>query len=106
MILYTHIKTKIDDRKVGIKSMALVLGEDTSKIVWRLYVFAIVIIGIVSLNAHMNFIFYLFAAMGAYHLYWQTETLDIHNPKDCHNKFKSNVQFAVIILVGILLGRI
>ena len=103
--IYAH-QDKIDDQKIGIKSMALVLGEDTSKIVWRLYIFAIVIIGIVSLNAHMNFIFYLFATMGAYHLYWQTETLDIHNPKDCNNKFKSNVQFAVIILIGILVGRL
>ncbi len=103
--IYAH-QDKEDDLAAGVMSLAIKLGVDTKKVIWKLYLITIVLLAITGMNSHMNFMFYLATAVGAYHLYWQVETLDINNPKDCHNKFKSNVQFAVIILVGILVGRV
>lgn len=103
--IYAH-QDKKDDLAAGIMSLAIKLGVDTKKVMWKLYLITIILLGITGMNSHMNFLFYIATAIGAYHLYWQVETLDINNPKDCHNKFKSNVQFAVIILLGILVGRI
>ncbi len=103
--IYAH-QDKEDDLAAGVMSLAIKLGVDTKRVIWKFYLITIILIAITGMNSHMNFMFYLATAVGAYHLYWQVETLDINDPKSCQNKFKSNVQFALIILIGILLGRI
>jgi 4-hydroxybenzoate polyprenyltransferase len=44
--------------------------------------------------------------VAGYHLYWQTEDVDIADPDDCSHKFRSNVEFAFLVFVAILVGRI
>jgi 4-hydroxybenzoate polyprenyl transferase len=100
------LQDKKDDSNAGIKSMSLLFGEATPKLVWRLYLAALLLIAITGLNAHMNLLFYVFLLAGGYQLYWQTETLKVNSPNDCLNKFKSNAQFGLILLIGILVGRI
>lgn len=103
--IYAH-QDRTDDVLLGLKSTAIKFGENTPLFVWRMYQVAITAICIVGLALHMNIIFYAFMGIAAYHLYWQTETLDIHDAKSCGIKFKSNIEFGVIVLLGILLGHI
>jgi len=103
--IYGHQDIK-DDLKVGIKSLSIYLGDRTPEICWKLYLATSVLILIVGLTSYMNILFYLISALGVYQLYWQTETLDINDPKDCAAKFKSNVIFGLIIFAAILIGRI
>lgn len=102
--VYAHQDIK-DDIKAGVKSMAILLGDKTLEIVWRLYQAVGLLLFLTGINMHMNIFYYLIGAFGVYHLYWQTETLDINNPKDCADKFKSNVHFGLIILCAIIIGK-
>jgi 4-hydroxybenzoate polyprenyltransferase len=102
--IYAHQDIK-DDKKAGVKSLAILLGDRTVEVVWKMYQVLALILFIVGLNMHMGILFYLIAAFGAYHLYWQTETLDIKDPKSCAEKFNSNVHFGMIILAAIVIGR-
>ncbi|MFI4983596.1 MAG: 4-hydroxybenzoate octaprenyltransferase [Rickettsiales bacterium] len=95
-----------DDIEAGVKSMAIYLQESAPAAIWKMYLTTILCIVATGLNMHMNILFYLITCIGAYQLYWQIETLDIYNKKDCAAKFRSNVDFGLIILVGILVGRI
>lgn len=95
-----------DDRKAGVKSMALYLEEDAGPAIWKIYVVTLLCIVMTGLNMHMNILFYLFMCIAAYQLYWQIETLDTSNKKDCAAKFFSNVHFGLIVLAAIIIGRI
>ena len=102
--IYAH-QDREDDIKLGLKSTALKFGDNTADIVWRLYQAMTVMLLIVGLNTHMNFLFYLGMAVAAYHLYWQTETVDINDPQNCAYRFKSNITLGFLILLAILLGK-
>lgn len=95
-----------DDALTGIKSMAIKVGEGGPAVIWVLYQIAISLICIVGLNMHMNAFFYVGMALAGYHMYWQTETLDIRDDKDCAHKFRSNVEFAFLVFIAILIGKI
>lgn len=95
-----------DDKNVGVKSLALVWGEQTPNYVWYLYQLIIVLLIIIGLNTYLNFTYYLGIGLAAYHLYWQTATLDVNDPKDCGLKFRSNTVFGLIVLISILIGKI
>lgn len=103
--IYGHQDIK-DDLRIGVRSMSIYLGDRTPEICWRLYLSSSILILIMGLITHMNILFYLIAALGIYQLYWQTETVDLNNPKDCGDKFRSNTIYGLIILAAILIGKI
>lgn len=103
--IYGHQDRK-DDDATGVKSLSLKLGEKTPDTVWNLYKLMIVFIIIAAMGRAVNLLFYAIMACATYYLYWQTSTLDINNPKDCNEKFKSNVHIGIMIWIAILIGRI
>lgn len=103
--IYAHQDRK-DDINIALKSLAIKLDNRTSSVVWHLYLTAMGLLCLVGLNLHMNFIFYIGLAIATYHMYWQTVTLDIEDPKNCHERFISNTEVGAIILIAILLGRL
>ena len=65
------LQDKEDDRLIGVKSLALLFGDDTKK--W-LTGFASTTVGGLTLTgiaAHQTWPYYLGVAGVAYHLYWQ-----------------------------------
>ena len=103
--IYAH-QDRLDDINVGLKSLAIKLGTRTSSVVWHLYLTAMGLLCLVGLNLHMNFIFFMGLAAATYHLYWQISTLDIDDPKNCHERFISNTEVGAILFIAILLGRL
>ena len=39
------------------------------------------------------------------HLMWQVRTVDLDNPVDCMNKFRSNKNFGWIVFTGIIVEK-
>lgn len=103
--IYGH-QDRLDDEAQGMKSLSIKLGEKTPDVVWNLYKTMIVFILIAAMGRGVNLLFYVIIAFTTYYLYWQTSTLDIHNPKDCGDKFRSNVHIGLMIWIGALLGKI
>jgi 4-hydroxybenzoate polyprenyl transferase len=103
--IYAHQDRK-DDINSGLKSLAIKLGGKTSSVVWHLYLTAMGLLCLVGLNLHMNFIFFGGLAVATYHMYWQIATLDIEDPKNCHERFISNTEVGAILFIAILLGRL
>jgi 4-hydroxybenzoate polyprenyltransferase len=56
--------------------------------------------------AGLNWPYFAVLAAGAVHLAWQVNTLDIGDPRNCLAKFKSNRDFGLIVLAGIVGGQI
>lgn len=96
---------RADDIKHGIKSLAVKLRENGPRVIWNLYLFMITMLGITGFLCYMNILYFLSLACALYILHWQTTSLDINDPKDCADKFQSNVKIGFIILAGILLGK-
>lgn len=103
--IYGH-QDRLDDEAQGMKSLSIKLGEKTPDVIWNLYKTMIVFILIAAMGRGVNLLFYVIIAFTTYYLYWQTSTLDIHNPKDCGDKFRSNVHIGLMIWIGALLGKI
>ena len=56
--------------------------------------------------AEMPWPYYLALGIGASQLAWQIRTVEITDPKNCLAKFKSNRNFGLIILAGIVAGQV
>lgn len=95
-----------DDKEIGVNSMAIYLEDSAPSSIWKMYMITLICLLVVGLNTHMNILFYLMMCLGGYQLYWQVETLDTKDKKDCADKFYSNVHFGWIVLLAILIGRV
>jgi 4-hydroxybenzoate polyprenyltransferase len=102
--IYAH-QDREDDDLIGLKSTALKFGRATKPWLAFLYAIAFIAITAAGILAHAGtaFLFGMLAA-GA-HLAWQVSTLDIDNPENCLERFRSNRDFGLIVLAAILLDE-
>jgi 4-hydroxybenzoate polyprenyltransferase len=99
--IYAH-QDREDDLLVGIKSTALLFGEQTPTMLASFYAAAVLLITAAGLMAGGGLIFTLGLIAFAAHLAWQVTRLDIDDPAHCLVLFKSN-RDAGLILFGALL---
>ncbi len=99
--IYAH-QDREDDLLVGIKSTALLFGENTRPMLASFYAGAVVLIGIAGLMAGGRWVFLLGLAAFAAHLAWQVTRLNIDDLGYCLKLFKSN-RDAGLILFGAML---
>ncbi|MCU0893462.1 MAG: 4-hydroxybenzoate octaprenyltransferase [Rhodospirillales bacterium] len=104
--IYAH-QDKSDDVRVGVKSTALLLGSTTKRWLVGFFGTALVLFAAagVAAGAAGPALFAALAAAGG-HALWQVLCLDLDDPRDCLAKFRSNRDFGLIVLAGIVLGRI
>src|SRR5512139_2351491 len=100
--IYAH-QDREDDLMIGIKSTALLFGENTRPILAGFYAGAVVLIGVAGLMAHGGVIFLLGLLAFAMHLGWQVVQLDIDDSAHCLMLFKSNRDAGLILFGGMLL---
>jgi 4-hydroxybenzoate polyprenyltransferase len=104
--IYAH-QDKGDDIRVGVKSTALLLGATTKR--WLVAFFGVGLVlfaaAAVAADAAGLALFVALAAAGG-HALWQVLRLDLDDPRDCLAKFRSNRDFGLIVLAGIVLGRV
>ena len=96
-----------DDEIIGVKSTSIKFKKNPINFLTICYTVFIFIF--ISLGFLMNFSYYyfLFFIIPAGHLlFFQIKKLDINQPNNCFNIFKSNNFFGFLILVNILIGKI
>lgn len=95
-----------DDKKVGVKSTALLWGNNYQKFC---QVFTLGAWSMWSLGGYMAGLgpaFYPLVSLAPAHMYYQWKTLDINDPKDCWNKFSMNQVTGGIVFAALLIGRL
>jgi 4-hydroxybenzoate polyprenyltransferase len=103
--IYAH-QDREDDLLIGIKSTALLFGENTPTMLASFYAGAVVLIGIAGLMAGGGAIFALGLMAFAVHLGWQVLRLDINDPAYCLVLFKSNRDAGLILFGAMLLDAV
>lgn len=103
--IYAH-QDKVDDILLGIKSTAIRFGDHTK--LWLSGFSTAMIGGLITSGVVCGQTWPYYSAVGLIsgHLAHQIYSLDIHNAKDCANKFISNHQVGLILFVGIVLGTL
>ncbi len=101
--IYAH-QDRDDDALIGIKSTALLFGENTKPMLGAFFSAAVVLIGwsVYLVGAGPMFWFALIAF--AAHLAWQVSRLDIGDPDLCLALFKSNRDAGLILFAGLILA--
>jgi 4-hydroxybenzoate polyprenyltransferase len=100
--IYAH-QDREDDALIGIKSTAILFGQNTQQMMMVFYALAVVLIGIAGATAGGGAIFALALAAFAVHLGWQITRLDIDDPALCLRLFKSNRDAGLILFAGMVL---
>jgi 4-hydroxybenzoate polyprenyltransferase len=103
--IYAH-QDREDDLLIGIKSTALLFGENTRPMLAGFYAGAVVLIGIAGLMAGGKLIFSLGLIAFAAHLAWQIVRLDINDSAHCLKLFKSNRDAGLILFGAMLLEAV
>ncbi|NQV83439.1 MAG: 4-hydroxybenzoate octaprenyltransferase [Rhodospirillales bacterium] len=102
--IYAH-QDKEDDILIGVKSTALKFGNATAPWMLGFYTATVALMGWAGFLAGLGWPFHLSLAVGALHLVWQIKSLDISDPKNCLSRFKSNRNFGLIMLAGIIAAQ-
>ncbi len=91
---------------VGLKSTAIRFGHNTAP--WLSLFYGITIGGLAFSGwlIGAGIWFYLGLAAGAAHLVWQVATLDITDPQNCLERFRSNHSFGAIVFLAIVLDAV
>lgn len=100
--IYAH-QDREDDGLLGVKSTALRFGRATKPWLTLLYSLAWLAIAIAGFLASAGFAFLIGMAAAAVQLAWQVATLDINDAENCLTRFRSNRDFAAIVLAAILI---
>lgn len=105
--IYAH-QDKKDDVVIGVKSTAVSMQDNTKRYVSIFYILMIAFISFagVEVFAENSLIFYFFITLALFQLFWQVIKVNLDEPKDCMNKFKSNMFLGSIIFVGIILQKV
>lgn len=97
--IYAH-QDKEYDAVLGIKSSALLFGDNPRKILSGLYQFAGAFWFFAALIAHVSTFFYIFFVLVVYHLFRQLDDVDFNNPESCLATFKSNVNLGFYMFLA------
>jgi 4-hydroxybenzoate polyprenyltransferase len=103
--IYAH-QDRDDDLLIGIKSTALLFGENTRPMLAGFYAGAVVLIGAAGLMAGGGLIFVLGMIGFAAYLAWQVIRLDINDSAHCLKLFKSNRDAGLILFAAMLLEAV
>ena len=101
--IYAH-QDKEDDALIGVKSLALRLGDGSKPWFALFYSLAILLFGAAGWTAGLTWPFWIGLAATAAQFAWQVIDVDLDAPFDCLAKFKSNRLAGWLLLAGILAG--
>ncbi|MGO9474078.1 MAG: 4-hydroxybenzoate octaprenyltransferase [Rhodomicrobium sp.] len=103
--IYAH-QDKDDDALMGLKSTALKFGGSTAS--WLSLFYGITIGGLAFSGWFVGagILFYCGLIAASAHLIWQVATLDIDDPQNCLERFRSNHSFGAIVFLAIALDAI
>lgn len=102
--IYAH-QDKKDDERVGVKSTARLFGKSSKKWVALFYLLAIFLVMVAGYSAHIGKSFYIVMLWAFSFTYQIWLPWRVHSQPDCLQRFQSNRDFGMIILLAILIGK-
>jgi 4-hydroxybenzoate polyprenyltransferase len=103
--IYAH-QDKDDDRRIGVKSTALALGDHTRPWLFGFYAAALLLWYGAGRAAGLAAPFGLGLGLAAVPLAWQAARVELDDPADCLAKFRANRLVGWLLLAGIAAGRL
>ena len=101
--IYAH-QDKRDDAAIGVKSKALLFGARTKVWLTFFYAGAAALLAASGVAVHAAWPYYAALAAAALHFVWQVATIDLDDPADCLEKFKSNRDAGLAVALACLLA--
>ena len=103
--IYAH-QDKEDDIRLGVKSSALRLGEKTRPYLFVFYGVAIAWLALAGYLAALAWPYFAGLALGLAQLFWQAGKVDLDSSIDCLVKFRSNRNFGLTVLAGLIAAQL
>jgi 4-hydroxybenzoate polyprenyltransferase len=103
--IYAH-QDKEDDVLIGVKSTALKFGAASFWWIGGFFLLALLLIEGSLWLAQARLLAHMGVAAAAVHAAWQISRLDIDDPQRCLKLFRSNREFGLLILLGLLLDTL
>ncbi|GMF39621.1 unnamed protein product [Phytophthora fragariaefolia] len=103
--LYAH-QDKKDDIKIGVRSTALLFGENTKPVLNFFSAAAIAGFGTAGYMAGLDWPFFLGLTGGAAHLAWQVNTAKLDDPINLQARFASNKWFGALMFASVVAGNV
>jgi 4-hydroxybenzoate polyprenyltransferase len=103
--IYAH-QDKEDDALTGIKSTALKFGASTPSWLSLFYGVTIGGLAVAGWLVGTGVIFYAGLAAATAHLIWQVATLDMDDPQNCLERFRSNHIFGAIVFLALVMDTV
>jgi 4-hydroxybenzoate polyprenyltransferase len=98
--LYAH-QDREDDALIGVKSTALLFGDNTQTMLTLFYGLAVLLIGVSIRLSVCGWLAYAGLCAFAIHLVWQLRSIRIDDGALCHRLFKSNRDAGVLLFAGL-----
>ncbi|PWC40698.1 4-hydroxybenzoate octaprenyltransferase [Azospirillum sp. TSO22-1] len=102
--IYAH-QDKEDDARIGVKSTALRLGDQSKIWIYGFYTLALLGIGLAGQLAGLGWGFRAVLTLAILQLAWQVAVWNPDDQGDCLAKFKSNRWFGWVVLAAVVAGR-
>jgi 4-hydroxybenzoate polyprenyltransferase len=103
--IYAH-QDKEDDVLIGVRSTALKFGAASPWWIGGFFVLALLFIEAGLWLAQARLLAHMGVAAAAVQAAWQVSRLDINDPQRCLKLFRSNREFGLLILLGLLLDTL
>ncbi len=103
--IYAH-QDKADDALIGVRSSALRLGAKTRPFLAICGAATIILMALALRAADMAWPAYLGLFAVSLHLLWQGRKVDLDDPASCLAIFRSNRDFGLVFLAGLILARL
>jgi 4-hydroxybenzoate polyprenyltransferase len=98
--IYAH-QDREDDALIGVKSTALLFGENTQTMLTLFYTLAVLLIGVSIRLSGGGWLAYLGLVAFAAHLVWQVRSIRIDDAALCLRLFKSNRDAGLLLFAGL-----
>jgi 4-hydroxybenzoate polyprenyltransferase len=103
--IYAH-QDREDDALIGIKSTALLFGDNTKPMLAIFYTLAVALIAVAGLMAGAGIVFSVGLLAFAAHLSWQIRRLDVGDPDLCLRVFKSNRDAGLVLFAALIVDAL
>ena len=97
---------KTDDKKIGIKSMALKLIHNPKKAIRYTYIISTFFLVLVGFRTNMNYVYYLVIVFGLLIEIQHIEDINLKSSIDCKKNFNNNFFYGILIFLGFILGKL
>ena len=101
--IYAH-QDREDDLNIGIKSTAILFGNNTKR--WIIIFYSLMILSLIlfGLLHHQNIYYFILLIFVSAHLFYQIKRLNIDNKSKCLRIFKSNQYLGMIVALTLFIG--